>query len=98
MIFSALNLTCKVTFMKNKILIGLSLLLVSPWAHAAEIVAWKSYLTLIMVIAAIIAGTLSYKNEKAEGHIAKLLLAGLYFWVITFAELIVLAFLYHFTR
>ncbi len=84
--------------MKNKILIGLSLLLVSPWAHAAEMVAWKSYLALIMIIAAIVGGYLSWKNEKAEGHIAKFLLAGLYFWVITFAELIVLAFIYHFTR
>lgn len=88
----------KMAIMKNRILIGLSLLLISPWAQAAEMVAWKSYLALIMIIAAVVGGYLSWKNEKAEGRMAKLLLAGLYFWVITFAELIILAFLYHFTR
>jgi len=73
------------------------LLLISPPAHAAELVAWKSYLAGIMGTAAIGGYILSMRNEKAEGRMAKIILGGLYFWVITFAELIVLATIYHFT-
>ncbi|MFT6732604.1 MAG: hypothetical protein ACJAS9_000786 [Polaribacter sp.] len=73
------------------------LLIISPYAQAAELVAWKSYLAGIMGIAAIGGYILSMRNEKAEGRMAKIILGGLYFWVITFAELIVLATIYHFT-
>ncbi|PHS16893.1 MAG: hypothetical protein COA86_11580 [Kangiella sp.] len=75
----------------------LFLLLISPPAQAAELVAWKSYLAGIMSIAAIGGTILSMRNKKAEGRMAKIILGGLYFWVITFAELIVLATIYHFT-
>jgi len=72
--------------------------LISPFAQAAELVAWKSYLAVVMGIALIGGTILSLKNEKAESRAAKILLAGLYFWVITFAELIVLALIYQFSR
>ncbi len=84
--------------MKNKIIITLSLFIVSPWAQAAEMVAWKSYLAVVMGIALVGGTVLSLRNEKAESRLAKILLAGLYFWVITFAELIILALIYHFTQ
>ena len=84
--------------MKNRVIIALSLLVVSPWAHAAEMVAWKSYLAVVMLIALVSGTILSLKNEKAESRVAKILLAGLYFWIITFAELIVLALIYHFVQ
>lgn len=84
--------------MKNKIALTIFLLLISPFAQAAELVAWKSYLAVVMGIALIGGTILSLKNEKAESRAAKILLAGLYFWVITFAELIVLALIYQFSR
>lgn len=84
--------------MKNKILLTIFLLLISPWAHAADLVAWKSYLAVVMGIALIGGTILSLRNQKAESRAAKILLAGLYFWVITFAELTILALIYHFTK
>ena len=84
--------------MKNKLIILLLLFIISPWAQAAELIAWKSYLAVIMGIALIAATILSWRNKKAEGRAAKILLGGLYFWVITFAELIILALIYHFTQ
>ena len=82
----------------SKLILIMVLFLISPYANAAELVAWKSYLAVIMGIAAISGYILSMRNEKAEGRVAKIILGGLYFWVITFAELIVLATIYHFTR
>ncbi len=81
----------------NKILLIITLLLISPWVQAAELVSWKSYLAVAMGIAAIGGYILSKRNEKAEGRMAKIILGGVYFWLITFAELIVLAAIYHFT-
>ncbi len=82
--------------MVMRILIAISLLAFSPWALAAEMVPWKSYLFVVMFIALIGGSILSARNKKAEGRAAIIILAGLYFWVITFAELIVLAVIYHF--
>lgn len=81
-----------------KIILIIFLLLVSPWVQAAELIAWKSYLAGVMGIAAIGGYILSMRNKKAEGRAAKIILGGLYFWVITFAELILLAVIYHFTN
>ena len=84
--------------MKNKIILTISLLLISPWAHAADLIAWKSYLAAVMGIALVGGTILSLRNEKAESRAAKILLAGLFFWIITFAELIILALIYHFSK
>ena len=83
--------------MATRILLFFVLVIFSPWVHAAEMVSWKSYLFVVMGIALIGGSILSARNKKAEGRAAKIILAGLYFWVITFAELIVLAVIYHFT-
>ncbi len=78
-------------------IIFLTLLAYSPWANAADLVPWKGYLAAVMMIA-LIAGTwLSIKNKKAEGRMAKIIMAGVYFWLFTFAQLIILAMVYHFS-
>ena len=71
------------------------LIIFSPYAHAADLVPWKSYLAAVMFIALVAATILSIRSKKAEGRVAKIVMAGVYFWIITFAELIVLAFIYH---
>ena len=71
----------------------------SPYAlGAAQQTPWLTYLLVVMAISLIIASVLSKRNEKAEGRMAKLLLAGLYFWVFTFAQLIVLALIYYLNK
>ena len=82
----------------NLLIILTLLFIISPPVYAAELVAWKNYLAIIMAIAAVGGYILSVRNEKAEGRAAKIILGGLYFWVITFAELIILATVYHFTQ
>lgn len=84
--------------MKNRLILAIVLALFSTPVWAAQMVAWKSYLAVIMLIALVAATIISVRNKKAEGRLAKILLAGLYFWVITFAELIILALIYHFTQ
>ncbi len=84
--------------MKYKLLTLLILFFISPWVQAAELISWKSYLGGVMLIALVIATFLSLRNEKAESRMAKIILAGLYFWVITFAELTILAVIYHFSH
>ena len=74
------------------------LMVISPNVWAADVVPWKTYLFSAMSIAMVIGLILAFKNPKAESTPAKLLLAGLYFWVITFAELIILALLYYVTK
>jgi len=83
--------------MKQKIIIALSLFLFSPWVHAAEVLPWKTYLFVVMGISAIAGSILSIRNKKADNHVSKVILAGVYFWVFTFAQLIILALIYHFT-
>ncbi len=82
--------------MVTRILLAIALLVFSPWAQAADMVPWKTYLFGVMAIALIAGSILSARNEKAEGRVAKIIMAGVYFWVITFAELTVLAVIYHF--
>lgn len=84
--------------MIQRFCISIALFLVSPWALAADMVAWKSYLFVVMSIALVAGTILSVRNKKAEGRAAKIILAGLYFWVFTFAQLIVLALIYHFVQ
>ncbi len=85
----------------NKIsntVLAILLLLFSPWANAAALVPWKTYLAGVMFIALVTGTFLSIRNKKAEGRMAKIIMAGVYFWLITFAELIILALVYHFFR
>jgi len=83
--------------MKNKLFITLVLISFSPWAHAADMFAWKNYLLAVALISLVGGTLLSLRNKSAETRVSKILLAGLYFWVIFFAQLVVLAGIYHFT-
>lgn len=84
--------------MKHKLILLFALIIFSPYAHAADLVPWKSYLAGVMLIALVAATILSIRNKKAEGRVAKIVMAGVYFWLITFAELILLALIYHFSK
>jgi len=84
--------------MKHKLALLFTLIIFSPYAHASNLVPWKSYLAVVMIIALIAGTILSIRNKKAEGRVAKIVMAGVYFWVITFAELILLALIYHFSQ
>ena len=70
----------------------------SPMAYAASQTPWKTYLFSVMAISTIAATVLSLRNKKADSRMAKLLLAWLYFWVFTFGQLIILAFLYYINK
>ena len=83
---------------KHRVFTFILLALMSPAAHAAEMLPWKSYLFAVMVISIVIAAVLSFRKSKVDSVTGKLLLAGLYFWVMTFAQLIVLAFIYYFSK
>ena len=72
--------------------------MLSPTAYASEMVPWLSYLIGVMFISLVIASVMSFRNPKADSRAGKILLAGLYFWVLTFAQLIILAFIYYFNK
>jgi uncharacterized membrane protein len=63
---------------------------------AADGLGWKSYLAIIVFISILLASFLSWRQAKDKPLMARLLLAGLYFWVATFAQLIVAAVIYHY--
>jgi len=73
-------------------------IILSPAAYAAEMVPWKSYLFGVMAISIVVASVMSIRNPKADSRAGKLLLTGLYFWVLTFGQLIILAFIYYFNK
>ncbi len=75
----------------RRALLILFLFCLSPYAHAANMVPWKTYLFVVLGIALIAGSILSARNKKAEGRVAKIVMAGVYFWLSTFAELTVLA-------
>ena len=84
--------------MKNKLFISSILITFSPWAHAAEVLPWKTFLFVVMVISLVAGTIMSIRNKQADNHVSKVILAGVYFWVFTFAQLIILALIYHFTN
>ena len=69
----------------------------SPQLLASDgVLPWKTYLFVVMTVSLVIASFMSLRNKKVESRMARLLLTGLYFWVITFAQLTVLALIYYF--
>ncbi len=73
-------------------------LLISPPVFAAGQTPWKTYLFVVMTISLVVSSVASFRNQKAESTLAKLLLAGLYFWILTFAQLMVLALIYYLNK
>jgi len=65
---------------------------------ASETTPWKTYLFVVMTISVIAAWILSVRNKKAESFMGKFLLGGLYFWIFTFAQLIVLSLIYYLNK
>ncbi len=91
-----MSIKLKTVFFQISLL--LFFILISPVAQAAEMVAWKSYLLGVMGISLLLASILSFYKPKADSLIGKLLLTGLYFWIFTFAQLIILAFIYYINK
>lgn len=85
----------KTTLPKSTYLILLICVFLSPlaWASSNKL-QWELYLLGITVISAIGAFWLTKRKENLETRLVKILVAGVYFWVITFLQLIVLALLY----
>lgn len=79
----------------KKAAVLLLILVVSPTAYAAESVSWISYLFIVMSISIVIASILSARNQKVDSRMGRVLLTGLYFWVLTFAQLMGLALIYY---
>ena len=84
--------------MKLKSITLFLLIAFSQYAHAAQVTSWKPYLGGVFVSALLISIILSLRNKKADSAKAKILLAGLFFWPITFAGMMVLALFYQFSK
>ncbi|TQV74871.1 hypothetical protein FLL45_07885 [Aliikangiella marina] len=81
------------------LLTGLILSVLSPVVLASsQVTPWKSYLFVVMTLSVIAAWVLSSRNKKAESFMGKFLLGGLYFWIFTFAQLMVLSLLYYLNK
>ncbi len=75
------------------------LLLGSSIAHASSgEIPWQAYLIVGATISLVGAFILSKRNENVEGAVVKVLLAGLYFWIITFAQLTLFAIIYQLSK
>lgn len=79
--------------------VAIAACLYSPLAFAsAETTPWKTYLFVVMTISLVAGWFLSSRNKKTESFMGKFLLAGLYFWIFTFAQLIILSLLYYLNK
>jgi len=86
---------------KSFLKIGLAsaLMATSPLALAAsEKTPWTTYLIIGVTISLVVASIFSIRNKNAEGMMVKLLLGGLYFWVVTFIQLTLLGVIYYFNE
>lgn len=80
-----------------KIVLASALMVTSPLALAAsEKMPWMTYLFIGLTISLVVASILSIRNKSAESLAIKLLLGGVYFWVITFIQLMVFSAIYYF--
>lgn len=85
--------------LKSKIVLVNVLMVISPLVLAAtDKTPWTAYLFIGVTISLVVATVLSVRNKSAEGLAVKLLLGGLYFWVVTFIQLTVLGVIYYFNR
>jgi len=82
--------------MLTKFILAILLTITTVSVQAATKVPWEWTMVIVGVISAVIATIITRRNEKADTIGLKILLGGLYFWVITFAQTIVLALIYQF--
>lgn len=77
-----------------KLTLAILLTITTFSAQAATKVPWEWTMVIVGVISAVIATIITRRNKKADTLGLKVLLGGLYFWVITFAQTIILALVY----
>jgi len=82
--------------MLTKFILAILLTITTVSVQAATKVPWEWTMVIVGIISAVIATIITRRNEKADTLGLKILLGGLYFWVITFAQTIVLALIYQF--
>ena len=82
--------------MRFKLILALTLIMSTLSTQAATKVPWEWTMLIVGVISAVCATVITRRNDKADTLGLKILLGGLYFWVITFAQTIVLALVYQF--
>ncbi len=77
--------------------ITIVLLAYSPIAHAANNkIQWHLYLIGIAVISSLIAFVITKRKQNLENTGIKILVWGVYFWIVTFIQLMLLSLLYMF--
>jgi len=82
-----------------KIALASALMLTSPVVLAAsEKTPWTAYFLIGMTISIVVASILSSRHKNAESAAIKVMLGGLYFWVVTFIQLTVFAVIHYFNR
>lgn len=74
-------------------------MLTSPTVLAAtEKTPWTTYFIIGMAISTIAATILSMRNKNAQGIGVKIMFGGVYFWIVSFAQLIVFAAISYFNK
>jgi hypothetical protein len=82
---------------KNSLLILVTILMAifSPIAFASDIrTQWHLYLLGISLISALVALLIIYRKQNVESTGIRIMIWGIYFWAVTFIQLILLSLLY----
>lgn len=80
---------------KRLSLVTIFICLFSPSAFASNgLIPWHLYLLGITVISVIVALVLTRRKKELENFGIKVLVWGVYFWIVTFIQLTVLSVLY----
>ncbi len=77
------------------LLLTLGLLVFSVFAHAASgRIPWHLYLIGMGIISTIIAIIITSRKKNLENMGIRILVWGVYFWIVTFIQLILLSLIY----
>jgi hypothetical protein len=76
-------------------LVAILMVLFSPIAFASDIrMYWHLYLFGIALISTLIALFITYRKKNIESTGIRIMIWGIYFWLVTFMQLILLSLLY----
>jgi len=76
-------------------LVAISMAIFSPIAFASDIrIQWHLYLLGIALISTSLALLITYRKKNVESTGIKIMIWGVYFWAVTFIQLILLSLLY----
>lgn len=81
----------------NSLLMLMAILIAifSPTAFASDIrIQWHLYLLGITLISTLVALLITYRKKNVESTGIRVMIWGIYFWVVTFIQLILLSLLY----